>query len=46
MNPAHDGCAGRAFDAEIGALAASTIVSFDHLAAQGGDDGCSAGDDT
>ena len=34
MNPARDRCAGSGFDAEVGALAASTVVSFDRLATQ------------
>ena len=45
MNTTHDKCAGSGFDAEIGALAASIINSFDRLAAQFRDAGCSGGDD-
>ena len=41
MITAHDKCAGSGFDAEVGALAASTIISFDRLAAQCRENGCS-----
>ena len=42
MNTAHDKCAGSGgFEGETGALAASTMNSFDRLAAQCGDAGCS-----
>ena len=42
MNTAHDMCAGiGGFEAETGALAASTMNSFDRLAAQCRDAGCS-----
>ena len=34
MNPARDKCAGSGLDAEAGALAASTPIGFDRLAAQ------------
>ena len=43
MNTTHDVCAGSGFEAEIGALAASTINSFDCLAAQCRDAGYSGG---
>ena len=45
MNTAHDKCVGSGFDAEIGAIATSAIISFDRLAAQFRDAGCSGGDD-
>ena len=43
MNTTHDKYAGRGFEAEIGALAASTINSFDRLAGQCRDAGYSGG---
>ena len=44
-NTTHDKCAGSGFEVEFGTLAASTIDSFDLLAAQCRDAGCSGGDD-
>ena len=45
MNTTHDQCAGSGFEAEIGVLAASTINSFDRLAAQCRDAGYSGRDE-
>ena len=45
MNTAHDKCAGSGFEAETDALAASTINSFDRLAAQSREAGARGGDD-
>ena len=43
MNTIHDKYARNGFDAEIGAHAAGTVNSFDRLAAQCRDAGCSGG---
>lgn len=45
MNTAHNKCAGSGVDAEIGTLAASTIISFNRFAAKCCDAGFTAGHD-
>ena len=45
MNTTHNKYEGSGFEAEIGALAAGTISSFDRFAAQCRDAGCSGRND-